>query len=64
MHDLHTALYHLDDVERAARRDIRQARRHDRARSFGELAADLKSAITRSVSAFANPFASRSDTQS
>ncbi len=52
MHDLHTSLYYLDDIERAARRDIAQQARFDRARTFGEVFADLMGLVARAFSPF------------
>lgn len=60
MHDLHTTLYRLDDIESAARRDILQSRRHDRSRTFGELAADLVSLVAHAFSPLARPVLTQS----
>ena len=59
MHDLYSTQYHLVDIERSARRDIAQARRQDRARTFKELAEDLIGIAARSFSPFAQPVDNR-----
>lgn len=55
MHDLYSAQYRMDDTEAAARRAIAQARRSDRARTFGEIFADLVSVVAQGFAPFGAP---------
>lgn len=47
MYELNSAFFHLNDVERMARRDLAQSRRLIRSRSFGELFRELGDLIAR-----------------
>ena len=60
MYELNTAYFHLNDVERAARRDIAQSRRLIRSRTFEELFRELADLIARGLAPFGKARKSKS----